>query len=97
MESNVLGEWTEDSCSEEKLEEDEKGEFGKSSGVVQTDSREARQLQPAETVELTNLGEIDVLDFLVVFLFFLEDFFCGSEILMLLGIGLFLGLRFLEK
>lgn len=94
MESNVLGEWTEDSCSEEKLEEDEKGEFGKSSGVVQTDSREARQLQPAETVELTNLGEID---FLVVFLFFLEDFFGGSEILMLLGVGLFLGLRFLEK
>lgn len=94
MESNILGEWTEDSCSEEKLEEDEKGEFGKSSGVVQTDSREARQLQPAETVELTNLGEID---FLVVFLFFLEDFFGGSEILMLLGVGLFLGLRFLEK
>lgn len=61
---------------------DEVEEFGYSSvvesGLVQTDSMEARQLQSAETEVVTSLGEVFLGVLLPVLLLFLEDFLGGS-------------------
>lgn len=61
--------------SESLPDEVSRGEFGYSSGVesglAQTDSTVARQLQPAETVEETTR-------FLLELRFFLDDFLGGS-------------------
>lgn len=93
---------------DDEEEEEESGVFGYSSGVesalVQTDSREARQLQLAETEEVTSFGEFLLL---WVLRLFLEDFLGGSvqwklsEAFGLLETGLVwenasAGVRFLE-
>lgn len=49
------------------------GYSGAESGLVQTDSRLVRQLQPAETEEVTSVEEVFLLE-----RFFLGDFLCGS-------------------
>lgn len=84
--SSFSGAWilSEDRDKDEDMDEDEEewGEFGYSSGVlesalVQTDSIDARPLQLADTEEVTSLGELEFL-LLLTLRFFVEDLLGGS-------------------